>query len=105
MKTYGTTNLINHLKGKHPDSFGEFHKKEEELKLAASAGVAKKWQLSLQECEDRGHCWDINDARAKRIHKRVGEMIALDYHLFSVVEDEGFIRLLKELEPQCSLLS
>ena len=30
-------------------------------------------------------------------------MIALDYHPFSLVEDKGFTRLLRELEPRYSL--
>ena len=35
--------------------------------------------------------WDINDSRAQNIHTKMGEMIALDYQPFSVVEDVGFL--------------
>ena len=108
-KTYGTTNLSTHLRIKHPELLKEFEKKSEELKLAAQARegnlVAKKRQLSLQECDDRVRQWNINDDRSQRIHKRIGEMIALDCHPFSLVEDEGFTRLLRELEPRYSLPS
>ena len=76
-KTYGTTNLSTHLRIKHPGLF-------------------------KVECDDRVHQWNINDDCSQRIHKRFGEMIALDCHLFSLVEDEGFT-LLRELEPRYSL--
>ena len=65
----------------------------------------KKSQLSLKECDDRVRQWNINDDRSQRIHKRIGEMIALNCHPFSLVEDEGFTRLLRELEPRYSLPS
>ena len=44
--------------------------------------------------------WDINDPRAHKIHTRIGEMIALDYHPFSIVDNVGFIYLLCSLEPK-----
>ena len=84
--------------------FKEFEKKSEELKLAAQARegnlVAKKRQLSLQECDDRVRQWNINDDRSQRIHKRIGEMIALDCHPFSFVNV-----FLRELELRYSLPS
>ena len=43
------------------------------------------------EVQDRGHKWDINDARAQRVHKFMMEMIALDNQPFSLVEDLGFV--------------
>ena len=55
--------------------------------------------------EDRLRHWGINDERAQRVHRRIGEMIALDCHPFSIVEDEGFTRLVKELEPRYTLPS
>ena len=57
------------------------------------------------EVQDRGRKWDINDARAQRVHKFVMEMIALDNQPFSLVEDLGFVRLLQLLEPRYSLPS
>ena len=110
-KTYGTTNMSVHLKGKHPELYTEFEKKAEELKEAKKArdksadSRASHRQLSLMQCEDRIRHWSINDVRAQRIHRRIGEMIALDCHPFSIVEDEGFTRLLLELEPRYTLPS
>ena len=106
-KTFGTTNMSVHLKGKHPELYAEFEKKVEELKETkkASESRASHRQLSLMQCEDRTRRWSINDVRAQRIHRRIGEMIALDSHPFSIVEDEGFTRLLRELEPRYTLPS
>ena len=48
------------------------------------------------QCEDRIRHWGINDVRAQRIHRRIGEMIALDAHPFSIVENHWFTHLIKE---------
>ena len=66
---------------------------------------SQKISQELQECDNRICQWDINDDRAQCIHKQIGEIIALDCHPLSLVEDEGFTRLLKELEPRYSLPS
>ena len=109
LKSYGTTNLIVHLKSKHSKSFAEYEEKVKEAKEAkeqlAKSQEPRCQQLSLIECDNRTRCWDINDARSKRIHCRIGQMIAIDCHPLSLVEDEGFICLLKELEPRYSLPS
>ena len=102
-RTYGTTNLVQHLRNKHGERYKLFQQTIEEQKAAPSAKVTTPLrQISLKESEDRVRVWDINDARAKRIHKRIGEMIALDSQPFSVVEDKGFRQLIKELEPHLS---
>ena len=106
-KTFGTTNLSVHLKGKHLELYTELEKKIKDLKDAKEAREKPRpsRQLSLMECKDQVRHWDINDVRAQRVHRCIGEMIALDCHPFSVVEDEGFIRLVKELEPRYTLPS
>ena len=110
-KTFGTTNMSVHLRAKHPELYKEFEKKVEALKEAKKAleksgeSRASQRQLSLMQCEDRIRHWGINDVRAQRIHRRIGEMIALDTHPFSIVEDQGFTRLIKELEPRYTLPS
>ena len=42
----------------------------------------------------------INDSRACSIHKKLGEMIAIDSQPISIVEDPGFINFVKSLEPR-----
>ena len=39
------------------------------------------------------------------MHKRIGEMIALDFQPFAIVEDEGFKHLLNILEPRYAIPS
>ena len=62
-------------------------------------------QMSIEESRDKGCVWSINDSRAQVIHKRIGEMIALDNQPFLIVEDEGFKNLLYALEPRYDILS
>ena len=113
-KTYGTTNLTVHLRAKHTESHAEFEKKAKEQKDAkekkteSGTGTPRQElhrQLSLVQCGDRVRPWRINDERAQRIHRRIGLMIALDCHPFSIVDDEGFIGLMTELEPRYTLPS
>ena len=47
-------------------------------------------QVSLAKAEDFHKVWDINNHRAKLIHTRIAEMIALDWQPYSVVDDIGF---------------
>ncbi len=48
---------------------------------------------------------DINSSKAQAIHAKIGEMIAIDYQPFSIVEDQGFINLMSHLEPRCTMPS
>jgi len=108
-KTFNTSNLVQHLKSKHQDDYKEFEKhkalKAEQADQANEPCTAMKRQLSLEESGKLVRLWDINNSRAQRVHCRVGEMIAIDCQPFSVVEDVGFTRLLKQLEPRYSLPS
>ena len=105
-KSYNTTNLVNHIKKKHPQVFSEFTEKQQ-LENQNEKGKYKSSlkQTTLLEARDQVKPWDINESRAQLIHCRVVEMIALDSQPFSVVEDVGFIRFITALEPRYSLLS
>ena len=109
-KVYNTTNLVNHLMSAHNEAYKQYQQKytehlENENKKKQEKDLSTSKQLSLMEIHDRGRKWDINDARAQRVHKFVMEMIALDNQPFSFVEDLGFVRLLQVLEPRYSLPS
>ena len=103
-KLYTTTNLIQHLSTKHVD----IHKQYLERKVSseATAKAPKETrkrtlqQLSLEATEEQTKIWDINDSRAQKIIRKVGEMVAIDCHPLSVTEDVGFTRVLKALEPR-----
>ncbi len=105
-KTYNTSNLVSHLKSKHREQYAEFEKqKAGEGQEEQSTNSAKARQLTLKESDERVRLWDVNDARAHCVHRRIGEMIALDCQPFSVVQDVGFVRLLNTLEPRYSVPS
>ena len=104
-KTYNTTNLVQHLKAKHSEQHVEFKKALESREEDKGKGKAALWQISLPEASERVQIWDVNNPRAQQIHQRVTEMIALDSQPFSIVEDPGFIRLVRELESRYSLPS
>ncbi|CAF3790922.1 unnamed protein product, partial [Rotaria socialis] len=62
-------------------------------------------QLTLTESLDKKKLWDINDNRAVKIHKRIGEMIALDIQPYSIVEDIGFRKLIQDICPNYEIPS
>ena len=102
-KVYNTTNLVNHLKSVHQDMHEEYqvkYQKQQEKEKANKPSTITSKQLSLEEVQEKVRIWDINDARAQRVHRLVIEMIALDNQPFSVIEDPGFVRLLRVLEPR-----
>ena len=113
-KSFNTSNLVYHLKTKHLEDFRRFltlkETKESERKTLKKERSEKKSvgglrQLTLQRREDLTTPWNINDARAIAIHKKLGEMIALDGQPISVVEDIGFINLVRSLEPRYKIPS
>jgi len=97
-KTFNTSNLVQHLKSKHQDDYKEFEKhkalKADQADQANEPCKVMKRQLSLEESGELVRLWDISDSSAQRVHRRIGEMIAIDCQPFSVVEDVGFTRLL-----------
>ena len=113
-KSYTTSNIVHHLKSKHPEE----HKKYEELKATrekqnkdkqatklGSGDESKLKQVTLAEAKELRLPWDINDHRAKFIHFKIAEMIALDCQPYSVVDDSGFKALVHALEPKYQIPS
>ena len=108
-KTFNTTNLVSHLNVNHPvidNSFCRIKENKDSQRQGAmrervqSGGFAALRQLTLEGSQDRVKVWDINDPRATTIHRKLGEMIALDYQPISMVEDVGFLRFVGTLEPR-----
>ncbi len=105
-KSFNTTNLISHLKSRHPEEFKKYEeKKRVELEGKQPVPAPTTKQITLFESQDRVNKWDVNDPRAKVIHRKIAEMVALDNQPFSIVEDSGFKALLQALEPRYSLPS
>lgn len=108
-RTFNTSNLVNHLKKNHIDEYKKYVESVEAAKAKDSSTdkQAKHQfrQLTMGETVDKGAKWDINDPRAQRIHTKIGEMIALDFQPFSIVEDAGFSRLLGSVESRYNIPS
>ena len=113
-KSYNTTNLVAHLKSNHSDEYLKFtelkSKKDTDRETArrdrvSSGGIGGLRQLTLHGSKQRVQQWDINDSRATALHKKVGEMIALDCQPISIVEDIGFNYFVKAIEPRHTIPS
>ena len=101
--------MLKHLNTKHNKELQAEKKKEKQPEKRGvnekSASLNKKAkinfkysrQLTLPETLEKNKLWDINDHEAQKIHKYIGEMIAVDLQPFSVVEDIGFIKLLRHI--------
>ena len=65
-------------------------KQTEAPEASLSNEATTLWHISLMEMAKLYKQWDINNARVKGIHWKVGEVIAVDCHLVSVIENSGF---------------
>ena len=113
-ETFTTTNLVSHLRTNHPVVYQRFceskERKESQRQDARkerveSGGFTALRQLKLRGSEDRIKIWDINDPSATVLHRKLGEMITLDYQPVSVVEHVGFQRFVATLEPRYNVPS
>lgn len=110
--------MKNHLKLVHPDEFNSLIKEDSAATVPAatrsmalavpstsSSSVSTKKQITVTESFEKKMLWDVNDAKAKKYHYSVAEMIALDNEPLSMVERTGFIRLLQHAAPRYKLSS
>ena len=109
-KTFTTSNLVSHLKYKHKPEYDKYQKKKEEINessqlTASTSNSDGARQLTLSQSYDKSRLWDINDQRAQKIHRRIGEMVALDWQPLSIIDDRGFRSVLQALEPRYNLPS
>ena len=112
-KSFSTTNLNNHLLRKHfevlkksctekptAESF-----QENEKSIGSSPSHLQKLQVTIQKAFEKQLPYDFEHPQAKAITKCIGEMICADLQPFSVVEDDGFRRLMKHLAPRYEIPS
>ena len=112
VKTFNTSNMIDHVRKKHPNDYKDYESKKKIQEIKKLQEITDKQtatkgrhQLTLSETQARVKQWDINDSNAVRIHRKIAEMMAIDYQPFSIVSDVGFTRLLKTLEPRYNVPS
>ena len=73
--SFNTTNMIDHLQKKHPVEYKDYKEKK---KLRELKQQKERWQPTMEETRVQvKKC--INDPKAESIHRKIGEMMALDY--------------------------
>uniref|UniRef100_A0A1X7T8V7 BED-type domain-containing protein n=1 Tax=Amphimedon queenslandica TaxID=400682 RepID=A0A1X7T8V7_AMPQE len=97
-KGFNTTNLRKH--------FETLYLKEQEVQDAArSSKEATPSQPTLKSVLEDKKSFAFDHPNSCKIHKVIGEMIALDNEPFSTFKRDGFKRLMKVMEPQYTLPS
>ncbi|CAB4036879.1 zinc finger BED domain-containing 1-like [Paramuricea clavata] len=101
-----TSNLFKHLKCKHNSEYKtvDAEKKEQE-KSQVNKRKATPKQMTMQSALGRGTTYPISSKRWGDITESLVGMIAKDMQPLSVVENEGFIKFVKELDPRYQLPS
>lgn len=104
-KSYDTTNLVNHLK-EHCESFKIYNEDKTTQAKKVTDDIQSRQtlrQLSLEEANEKVKKWGIYDAHSERLHRKLGEMVAMDCQPYSIVEDTGFKGFVTALEPRYHL--
>ena len=94
---------MQHLQTNHPEVYKEYSEKKADQEPKQPKETRKRSlhrRLSLTETQELTKVWDINDHKAQRVHRKIGEMIAVDCQPLSVVEDVGFKQVLRTPEPR-----
>ncbi|XP_028168248.1 zinc finger BED domain-containing protein 4-like [Ostrinia furnacalis] len=114
-----TTSMTNHIKYKHSElmpqlassiksSSNEPHSSVasvsqlEPLPPSPNPSTSSGSEIAKQQSirESLTVQWSLQDSRSREISVAIGEMIALDNQPLSLVENTGFINLMKKLKPK-----
>ena len=100
-KSYTTTNLKRHL-----PQYTELLKSEKTKSadnhdsLYRSPSPCHSSQSTIDRCFQLSKPYDKSHPEARKITLLIGEMMALDFQPFSIVEDTGFRALINHLDPR-----
>lgn len=111
-RSASTSGMTNHLKLKHKEQLPENTSSVSASgsdTLPTTSGVrsninrpnSQGSQQTLHEAFVTN--WNVTDPRAKEIHNAIAEMIATDNQPISILENDGFNRLLHLLKPKYKL--
>ena len=84
---------LHHLTSKHFEVQAKYLERKannEPKPLKETRKISIRRQLSLAEVEDLTKHWDINDHKAQRVHRKIGEMLAIDCQPILMAEDVRF---------------
>jgi len=93
-RSQSTTSLLGHLRAKHPEEIADAEKKQ------TQQNQNRLRQVSLNEADIWAGKWSINSEKAVAVHKYIFDTILADLQPMSVVEDEGFRRLIHGAWPK-----
>ena len=105
-KSYTTTNLRNHLKRRHFSQYTELLKLEKTKSATDDDGSRRSpspchsSQSTIDRCFQQSKPYNKGHPEARKITLLIGEMMALDFQPFSIVEDTGFTALINHLDPR-----
>ena len=110
-RRFSTSALYTHMRAKHNSELtrAENERKDTLTSLPAASATAsstsdqkrKRWtDTTLEDVVAKKQRWGSNHPLAIIATKHLGEMIALDLQPYSIVEDVGFQRYSRNLEPR-----
>jgi hypothetical protein len=104
IKTGSTTSMIRHLEAKHPVHYKQYVQDQKEFE---SQKVAKQSKLTpffkqtkIEEMLTSKDKWPHNHPKAKLITESIVNWMAKSLHPYSMVEEKGFVDLMKVMEPK-----
>ncbi|KAK0147026.1 Zinc finger BED domain-containing protein 4 [Merluccius polli] len=102
VKSFNTTNLITHLKNKHPEAFKEYEKltNAKQRKKSDATMAAAPVGSPIEQVLEKTKKFHKDHQKQKALTVAIAKMIAVDDQPFSVVEDEGFSEVLEVAEPR-----
>ena len=105
-KTWNTTNMLNHVRGEHKDSYEaqkpdhEKKQKEREIENPTPGGQKSRFQQAIIKSLYAGKKkWTVDDSRAKPINQKLIQLVVMDNQPFTIAEDDGFIAYSAALNP------
>ena len=110
-KSYTTTNLRNHLKRRHFSQYTELLELERTKSAADDDGSRQSpspchsLQSTINRCFQHSKPYDKGHPEARKITLLIGEMMALEFQPFSIVEDTGFTALTNHLDARYNIPS
>ncbi|XP_005102535.1 zinc finger BED domain-containing protein 4 [Aplysia californica] len=103
-----TTTILKHLQRAHPTELEQARtEKDQEHRESSSAPAtsSRLTQMSVLQSLEKSKPYDPHGQKKRALDTLLMEMIAADLQPFSIVEDRGFLRFVKGLDPKYSLPS
>ena len=98
-----TTNLFKHLQGLHPRDYSDM-KKQAKQSSTGGEGTSSS-SKNIKECLSGYEKYNSDSPRAKELTKALGYFIVKDLMPTSVVQGDGFHKLIERLDPRYQLPS